>query len=83
MKIYEKPRLMVLSVSANDLLCSGCAYPTKGDNVLGMFDANGNGYLDENDFGKIDGMFTDDSDSCSTKYTGYCKFTGANILFTS
>lgn len=24
MKVYEKPKLMVLSISANDALCSGC-----------------------------------------------------------
>lgn len=82
MKTYEKPKLMVLSISANDLLCS-CAYPTKGDELLGMYDFNGNGYLDESDFGKTDGLFTEDADSCTKKYYGYCKFTGAMILFTS
>ena len=83
MKIYEKPKLMVLSISANDMLCSGCEHPTKGDDILAMFDADENGYLDDGDFGKVGGMFTEDSESCTNKYTGYCKHTGSAIIFTS
>lgn len=87
MKTYEKPKLMVLSISANDALCTGCGHTTKDDDLLDFWDANKNGYLDEDDFGKIDGMFTVDAESCGTPYYGYCKYASADEglpqLFTS
>ena len=85
MKTYEKPRLMVLSISANDVLCGGCGYATKGDGLLGMFDTNGNGYLDSGDFNqaKNDYLFTVETDTCATPYESYCKYNHDITLLTS
>ena len=82
MKTYEKPKLMVLSISANDTLCSGCETKTKGNaNFTGMFDKDGNGFFDENDFVYLAPSFTEDA--CEKPYQGYCKFSGSNPIFTS
>lgn len=90
MKIYEKPILMVLSVSANDALCS-CGLKTRGNNeintvmaILGVVDADGDGALEENEFPQ--GSFGDSESQCTAfQVTGYCKFSGAESykLFTS
>ena len=49
MKTYEKPKLMVLSISANDALCGNCTAKTRGHNDitvllngLGIYDTDGN-----------------------------------------
>ena len=84
MKVYEKPKLMVLSISANDALCSGC------DDTV-RYDVKLREYLG-NYYGDADGTLTDDelanlfeADSCSEEvfYDGYCKFTGTNMMFSS
>lgn len=84
MKTYEKPKLMVLSISANDALCSDCETKTRGNdylaNVLG--DTNGNNFFDREDADKL-GLFADAADTCSVPYVGYCKFAHDNRLFTS
>lgn len=88
MKIYEKPRLMVLSVSANDALCTGCAVKTRGDALFNMLDQTP-GYGDGNGiFNSADPLFSEADTNCtahSDSYTQYCKFTGAESqrLFTS
>lgn len=80
MKTYEKPKLMVLSFSANDVLCA-CVTPTRGDDNFLKFDTNNNGLFERIDADNL-GIFGDD-ESCEVKYTGYCKFTSTNMLFTS
>ena len=80
MKIYEKPILMVLSVSANDALCNAC-----GTSINSKPDLKGPlSFLDTNKDGKIveseaAGYFGNAPDSCTSTMdvTGYCKFTGA------
>ncbi len=88
MKLYEKPRLMVLSISANDMLCSGCSICTRGDYYWDPFDLNHDGVLTHAEatsqglFGSSDG---ENSDSCSVPVDGYCKFNGTDpaLVFTS
>ena len=84
MKVYEKPKLMVLSISANDALCSGC------DDTV-RYDVKLREYLGNN-YGDADGTLTDDelanlfeADGCLEKvfYDGYCKFTGTSMMFSS
>lgn len=88
MKTYEKPRLMVLSISANDALCTGCSKGTRFDPFFQNFDSiygNDDGVL-ENGEG---GLFAGEADNCTTSfdYDGYCKYasvSNGNIqLFTS
>lgn len=83
MKQYEKPRLVALSLSANDMLCSGCDLKTKDQNdffvgiLNGMFDQDGNGYVDSNEIG---GLFAS-QEQCSEyndNYGAYCKYTAAD-----
>ena len=82
MKTYEKPKLMVLSISANDALCSGCATKTRGNEFYtGLFDNNGDGIFDENDFQYLAPSFT--TDACKEAKDDYCKFAGTNTIFTS
>lgn len=90
MKTYEKPKLMVLSISANDALCSTCTLKTRieGD-VSGTLldlvggDKNGNGIFDRGD---TENYFAS-TEACQDQLnvTGYCKFTTADgqMLFTS
>lgn len=86
MKIYEKPKLMVLSISANDTICGGCQVSTRNDAWFTMMDkqvGNGNGVFERGE----GGLFVDQEDYCDvpTDYSGYCKFSGAEgyKLFTS
>lgn len=92
MKAYVKPAMMALSISANDMLCSGsCTVKTRFDKDLsskleGLF-PNSN----------KDGVFTPDetgeafssNDPCDVEfdYNNYCKYTafdeGLAQLFTS
>lgn len=82
MKTYEKPKLMVLSISANDTLCSGCATKTR-DNAFftGLFDKNNDGIFDENDFSYLSPSFTEGD--CEKAYENYCKYTHDDPIFTS
>lgn len=85
MKTYEKPRLMVLSVSANDALCSGCDDAVRNNAELreyfGIYYGGEDGVLDDIE---LESLFAG-TDGCSTQvsYNGYCKFTGANRMFSS
>lgn len=89
MKTYEKPKMMVLSFTANDALCS-CAAKTR-------FDKNLSNVLEiaYSSYGvTVDGFFTpaegasaqlfDSANSCNNVYEPYCKNTPAGYnLFTS
>lgn len=92
MKAYVKPAMTALSISANDMLCSGsCKVQTRFDKDLsskleGFFPGSNN-----------DGVFTPEeagnafasTESCTEKfdYNNYCKYTaseaGQTQLFTS
>lgn len=80
MKTYEKPTLTLLSVSANDMLCTGCGiiYDDKAFSK----------WWSDFEYG---GSYTQafDDNSCEinigTDFEGYCKFAGPDNmqLFTS
>lgn len=88
MKTYEKPKMMVLSFTANDALCS-CAAKTRFDKSLSL--------LLESEFGSVDGVsgffsrtdgdnaqLFDSTNACNNVYEPYCKNTPAGYnLFTS
>lgn len=81
MKNYEKPKLMVLSVSANDALCA-CGTKTRFEHVFDIFDKDGNGHFGPED--DLSPLLTEDVSCESTKgFESYCKFTAANTIFTS
>lgn len=92
MKAYVKPAMMALSISANDMLCSGaCEVKTRDStnpfiqNLNAMWGAGGNdsSILDPND--NVFGNATD----CDPEriLEGYCKYTASDDsliqLFTS
>lgn len=88
MKTYEKPRLMVLSISANDALCTGCSKGTRFDpffQSIAQSYGNSDSVLE---YGE-GGLFAGEADDCTTPfdYDGYCKYASAengNVqLFTS
>ena len=92
MKNYQKPAMLVLSISANDALCACSIKPGSGlfDDLIGDWgiqDVNMDGKISKADF--ADGYyFTRAEESCGEPYkvevTEYCKFTGSqNVLFTS
>lgn len=88
MKLYEKPRLMVLSISANDMLCSGCYDCTRNNDFWSIFDSDGNGVVTRDEATTIGlfGSYEDENgSSCSVQVTGYCKFNGTDpaLVFTS
>lgn len=83
MKVYEKPKLMVLSVSADDMLCA-CTVGTRNptDSViikLNEIYGGSNGFLDPSD-----NVFGNGEEGCSYPVDVYCKHTpeGFNV-FTS
>jgi hypothetical protein len=85
LKIYEKPKLMVLSISANDMLCSGCTVKRIDDPIyIDRFDSDGNGILTAQE-AENQGLFGDGTDdACTVPVTGYCKHNGtANQVFIS
>ncbi len=88
MKTYEKPKLMVLSISANDALCTGCSIRTRGDASWSIFDPNWDGVLTRDEANNV-GLFGSNEDesggSCSAVVEGYCKFNGTDpaLVFTS
>lgn len=81
MKVYEKPALTLLTVSASDALClNGCmpGYKWTYDQYLAYLE--GLGFT-----GNPNDAFSS-GDSCASQLPGfefYCKFTGANQIFTS
>ncbi len=84
MKVYEKPALTLLTVSASDALCqNACAIKTRGNLTFIVIDTelgNGDGLLEPGD-----NVFANAGDHCTSFYEGYCKFTGPDnqMVFTS
>jgi hypothetical protein len=84
MKVYGKPALTLLTVSASDALCqSTCAIKTRGNPTFIVIDqelGNGDGLLEPGD-----NVFANADDYCTSFYEGYCKFSGPDnqMLFTS
>ena len=84
MKVYQKPALTLLTVSASDALCqSTCAIKTRGNPTFDWIDqkyGNNDGLL-----GPDDKVFANAADTCETHYEGYCKYAGPDnqMLFTS
>ena len=85
MKNYEKPKLMVLSVSASDALCSGCDDTVRNNNELRDFYGAyyGDATLPLTD-DELNNLFAA-NEPCNEKVynTEYCKFTGAAKMFSS
>ena len=85
MKVYEKPALTLLTVSASDALCSGCMAKTRNTTdpfliILNQRYGGSDGILDPGD------LAFSSEDSCkeiAVGFEAYCKFTGTNQLFTS
>ena len=87
MKTYEKPRLMVLSFTASDAICTGCVAKTRGTQLGGILEglvlsvnpgwANGDNSLDGSEASHLF-----DEASCDVPCYDYCKNTpeGNNIL---
>lgn len=84
MKVYEKPALTLLTVSASDALCqNACAIKTRGNPAFIVIDhelGNGDGLLEPGD-----NVFANADDQCTRFYERYCKFTGPDnqMVFTS
>lgn len=84
MKQYTKPAMMVLSLSANDMLCSGCVVKLMDDDfgqiLLGSgFDTTGDGRITWEDFSP--NLFGAGELQCSATdplLEAYCKFTSNN-----
>ncbi len=72
MKTYEKPKLIALSICGNEMLCS-CAVDADNDPVLQQILQDLVPEL--NPFGTDGG--------CDIEIKDYCKFTGANLVFSS
>lgn len=77
MKPYEKPRLVALSLSGNDMLCDGCAIDVVGDNADKVFMET------LGDFLNIGNAFGNEV-QCELQIEGYCKYTStSNMIFNS
>lgn len=81
MKTYEKPKLMVLSVSANDALCA-CVASTRNDAFFQQFDSNNDGRITLDEVNNS-GYFGSGGE-CNISYEKYCKHTPDGLtLFSS
>lgn len=81
MKIYEKPKLMVLSVSANDALCA-CTASTKDDSFFNQFDSNNDGRITWEEVNNSE--YFGSGEDCGIQYVKYCKHTPDGLtLFSS
>lgn len=78
MKVYEKPKLMVLSISANDALCGGCQKATRGDDFWNEYDPDSSDGVFTQDEAKSIGAFGQSETGCMLEFVGYCKFLGAS-----
>lgn len=81
MKQYTKPAMKVLSLSANDMLCSGCVVKLIDDDfgqiLLSFWDKNDDGRLTWDDFGP--NLFgVDECEQTDPDLIAYCKFTSNN-----
>ena len=91
MKAYQKPAMLVLSISANDMLCGNCTKPTRNNmgwilelNLLpniNVSDKNNDGAISEDETN----LFASGEKGCDISYESYCKYTGADDMkvFTS
>lgn len=92
MKVYQKPAMLALSLSANDALCACANKPgeTMFEDIVAdwnLTDITGDGSVTKADFGNGK-YFASAKDSCGEDhlitFTEYCKFSGAsNVLFLS
>lgn len=81
MKIYEKPRLMMVALSGNGSLCESCAIDAVGDNkaeeIKRLYEIYGESAV----------LFTADGTDCAIRIDAYCKFTsvesGLPMIFNS
>ena len=93
MKAYVKPAMMALSISANDMLCSGdCTMPTRTDKTLSyalekfFLGAENDGVFTPEEAGNV---FASPADTCTEYFESmqYCKYNAASQgmpqLFTS
>lgn len=92
MKAYVKPAMMALSISANDMLCTGCAEGTKNNKMLsGMLEEQFEGkpgitpdqfFTDEE--AKAVGAFAPGEGECTIPVTveGYCKYSAVQNSMT-
>lgn len=92
MKQYQKPQLVALSLSANDMLCAGCTAATRNptDPFLQILNANyggADGMLDPTDFGASAFSSGEPCTEVVSGFESYCKFSAAEQgmpqLFTS
>lgn len=72
LKVYEKPKLVALSISSNDSLCAGCGFdvddlPPSLGQMIEDFGINA--------FGSAEG--------CTVIIEAYCKYTSSDKLFSS
>lgn len=86
-KNYTKPAMAVLSVSANDMLCSGCGTPiedTVGKTLVQWgFDRDGNGKVEWDDFGTEAFGSTEQCEEPPFGLENYCKHTLNDTIFWS
>ena len=78
MKVYEKPKLVMMSISGNDLLCS-CKVDVVGSNANPDY-LQTIALLIEMGFSE-NALF--DEGSCTTPVSGYCKMNSASIIVNS
>ncbi len=81
MKVYEKPALTLLTISASDALClNGCMPGYKWTYEQYLTFLEGMGFIgDPNNAFSVSEHCTDPVPNVDI----YCKFTGANQIFTS
>lgn len=86
MKTYEKPVLMALSLSGEDLLCGACSTSNMtlwndaslAESILFLVGRDASYDKDETiSEGDFEGIFGS-GDGCSTPIQSYCKFTGSS-----
>lgn len=81
MKTYEKPKLMVLSVSANDALCA-CVASTRNDAFFQQFDSDGDNRITYDEV--VQSGYFGNGEDCRISYEKYCKHTPDGLtLFSS
>lgn len=91
MKVYEKPKLMALSLSGNDQLCGSCReagattllyqhalYPEIAaiGNTLDWLIGDGDGKIERADVSNVFGT----NEGCRKVCESYCKFLGASTV---
>lgn len=69
MKPYEKPRLVALSLSGNDMLCASCAIDVVGDNMNPTYKE-----IIDDLFGGVSPNFGTGEECTDITIDGYCKF---------